>query len=109
MTTILSEVVMTRMQQGQAQRIHIPWPIDLVTDTKGSELDAHLDEWVAANIQLPERMMIVGTLAGTASISRGPLERVVIVTVMDKKDAALPGPGAFQIRNTWADGRGGVR
>jgi hypothetical protein len=101
---MISEIVTKRLARGEAQRIHIPWPAELGEYGANQSGTADMDRWVSEHVGLPANTSIIGTCAGRAY--RGSdLLPCLIVTAAREGTGELP----LRIRNTWDDGRGGVR
>jgi hypothetical protein len=101
----ISEIVTKRLARGEAQRIHIPWPAhDLGAYGANQSTAADMDRWVSEHVGLPANTSIIGTCAGRAYRGNDLLP-CLIVTAARAGAGELP----LRIRNTWSDGRGGVR
>ena len=103
MENVLSNIVINRLKIGEPQRIHIPFPAELGVYGDRSITDADLDAWVASHVAVPENMAIVGTCGGRAYRDKDLLPCLVVTVAPAKFSGITP------IRNTWADGHGGVR
>lgn len=103
MENVIGSIVMKRIDRGEPQSIHIPWPAEFGEYGKSGITDAEMDRWVESHISVPEPMAVIGVCPGRAYKGKALIPCLVVTVGPRKHSNVTP------IRRTWADGDGSVR